>query len=115
MHTETPDRRDYRLAIGLVTGAVVGAGLTMWFAPRIRAEIRQRLADSTKELREGTFEYFAKANARVGEAAEDLTRKGQQARDDVAGAVARGAHEVERFANASKTGAPAPRTQDSRT
>jgi len=110
MHTETHDRRDYRLAIGLVAGAVVGAGLTMWFAPRIRAEIRQRLADSSKELREGTFEYFAKANARASETADELTRKGQQVRDDVAGAVARGAHEVERFANASKTGAAAPRT-----
>ncbi len=109
MHTETQDRRDYRLAIGLFAGAIVGAGLTMWFAPRVRSEIRQRLADSTKELREGTFEYFAKANARVGETADELTRKGQQVRDDVAGAVARGAHEVERFANASKTGAEAPR------
>jgi gas vesicle protein len=109
MQTQTQDRRDHRLAIGLVAGAVVGAALTMWFAPRVRAEIRQRLAESTREIRESTFEYQARANARVGETADDLARKGQQVRDDVAGAVARGAHEVERLANASKTAAP-PRT-----
>ena len=44
------------------------------------------------------------ASTRVGETVEDLTRKGQDVRDNVADAVARGAHEVERFATAAKSG-----------
>ena len=66
--------------IGLIAGTVVGAGLTMWLAPRAASELRTRVADSAKAL---------------GKRASDI-------RDDVASAVATGAHEVERFAKAAK-------------
>ena len=66
-------RRDYGFAIGLMTGTFVGAGLAMWLAPRAAAEFRE------------------------------LKQKGQDVRDDVADVVARGAHEVERFAVAAKS------------
>ena len=72
--------QDHRFVIGLVAGAFVGAGMTMWLIPRVR-----------------------KANARVSETAAALGRKGRRLRDDVAGAVARGAHEVERYATAVRT------------
>ena len=50
MNLETQKPRDYRFAIGLLAGAVVGAGLTMWFAPQAVTDLRRRIADSTKNL-----------------------------------------------------------------
>jgi gas vesicle protein len=79
--TEQLDRRDYRFLCGLLTGTVVGAGLAMWLAPNAASELRARVADSAKAL---------------GKRANDI-------RDGVAGAVATGAHEVERFAKAAKS------------
>jgi len=60
---------DYRFLIGLLAGAVVGAGLAVWLTPTVNRAIRQ----------------------------------GQDVRDDVAEAVARGAREVERYATAAKS------------
>jgi gas vesicle protein len=85
-YTQDPqDHRDYRFVIGLVAGTVVGAGLMMWLAPRTASELRGRLTDTARNL------------------GDRLTRKGQGVRDDVADAVARGAHEVERYATSAKT------------
>lgn len=86
MNTPLQERRDHGFAIGLLTGTFVGAGLMLWLAPRMITELRQRVTASV----------------------DDLTRKGQGVRDDVADVVARGAHEVERFAIAAKTSAPPP-------
>jgi len=60
---------DYRFLIGLLAGAVVGAGLAVWLTPTVNRAIRQ----------------------------------GQDVRDDVAEAVARGARNVERYATAAKS------------
>jgi gas vesicle protein len=75
------DRRNHRFLNGLLTGTVVGADLTMWQAPNAASELRARVANSAKPL---------------GKFASDT-------RDEVAGAVASGAHEVERFAKAAKS------------
>jgi gas vesicle protein len=66
---------DYRFVLGLFTGTLVGAGLAMWLAPR-------------------ASEQYQQASARVGRRVADFTQKGRDVRDDIAGAVARGAHEV---------------------
>ena len=101
LHTE--ERRSHGFAIGLLTGTFVGAGLAMWLAPRMASELRQRMTDSAKGLGRQASEQFEQASHRVGEAVSDLTRKGQDVRDDVADAVARGAHEVERYATAARS------------
>jgi gas vesicle protein len=95
MNTQAQERRDHGFAIGLLTGTFVGAGLMMWLAPRMMSELRQQATDSAK-----------KVTARISDAVEDLTRKGEGVRDDVADVVARSAHEVERFAMAAKTSTP---------
>jgi len=111
-HTQenTWENRDYRFVVGLLTGTFVGAGLMMWFAPRTASELRRRVADSAKDLGSLASEQYQQAGTRVGEAVDELTRKGQSVRDDVADAVARGArevargaHEVERYATAAKS------------
>jgi len=103
MDTQTPQHRDYGFVIGLMTGAFVGAGLALWLAPRGASELRERMTDSARSLSERTSERFQQVNARVGEAVDELTRAGQGVRDEVAGVVARGAREVERFATNSST------------
>lgn len=83
---------------GLVAGAALGAGLTMYFAPKIGAEIRKRVAASAKDLGNTASGYYDDVSTRVAEAVDELTAKGQEVRDAVADAVSRGAHEVARGA-----------------
>jgi gas vesicle protein len=103
MTVETPERRSHGFAIGLLTGTFVGAGLAMWFAPRLASELRERITDSARGLRRKASDQFEDATSRVEQAVSELTTKGQDVRDDVADAVARGAHEVERYAVAAKS------------
>jgi len=103
MNANTNDHRDYRLAIGFLAGTAVGVGLMMWLAPRAASELRDRVTKTAKNLGERASNRYQQASSRVGEAVEELTRKGKAVRDDVAGAVARGAHEVERLATAAKS------------
>ena len=103
MEMQTKEPRDYRLAIGFLVGTAVGAGLMMWLAPRAASELRKRVTDSAKDLRQKASDRYQQASARVGEAVDDVTRKGQGLRDDVADTVVRGAREVERYAAAAKT------------
>jgi gas vesicle protein len=103
MNAQTQEHRDYGFVIGLLTGTFVGAGLVMWLAPRTASELRQRMTDSARNLGEQASEQYQQATSRVGEAVDQLTRKGQDVRDDVADAVARGAQEVERYATGAKS------------
>jgi gas vesicle protein len=99
MNAPTQEHRDYGFVIGLLTGTFVGAGLAMWFAPRLASELRERMTDSARSLGKRASDQYQQASARVGDAVDELARKGQGVRDDVAGAVARGAHEVARGAH----------------
>jgi gas vesicle protein len=103
MNARTQERRDFGFVIGLLTGTFVGAGLAMLFAPRSGSDLRQRVTDSARSLGERASEQYQQASARVGEAVDEITRKGQDVRDEVADVVARGAHEVERVATEVKT------------
>jgi gas vesicle protein len=103
MNAPQPERRDYGFVIGLVTGTVVGAGLAIWLAPRAASELRDQLTESANDVRRRATDRFQQTSARVGEAVDEITRKGQGVRDEVAEAVARGAREVERYATAAQT------------
>jgi gas vesicle protein len=103
MNAHPQERRNYGFVIGLCAGTVAGAGLAMWFAPRMASELRERVTGSARSLGERASEQYQQASTRVGKAVGELTRKGQGARDDVAEAVASGARELERFAKAAKS------------
>jgi len=75
MNEITQQPRDHRFVLGLFTGTFVGAGLAMWLAPH-------------------ASEKYQQASAHVGRKVADFTQRGRDVRDDIAGAVARGAHEV---------------------
>jgi len=107
MKTDAQEPRDHGFAIGLLTGAFVGAGLAILLVPRLAGELAQRVTGSARNLSQRASDQYEQTSARVGAAIDDLTRKGQDVRDDVADTVARGAHEVERYATAAKTGKPA--------
>jgi gas vesicle protein len=99
----TQERRDYGFMTGLLTGTLVGAGLAIWLAPRLASELCQRMTDSARSLGDRASEQYQQASTRVSEAVNELARKGQDVRDEVAETVARGAHEVERYATAAKS------------
>jgi gas vesicle protein len=102
MATQTQDHRDYGFVIGLMAGTFIGAGLMIWLNPRVGSELRERVAGSAKELSQRASERYQEVTTRVDEAVDELAKKGKRVRNDVADAVARGAHEVERRAMAVK-------------
>jgi len=102
-HADAKESRHYGFVIGLVTGTVAGAGLMLWLAPHTASEVRKRVTDSARNLGKRASEQYEQASTRVGEAVDELSRNGHGVLDGVADAVARGAHEVQRYATAAKT------------
>jgi gas vesicle protein len=98
MNEQANQSHDYRFLAGLALGSVVGAGLTIWLAPRAAAEIKERAVGSAKDLGNVVSERYRDARLRVTGAVDGLTRKGQGVRDGVMDTVARGAQKVERGA-----------------
>jgi gas vesicle protein len=108
MNTTTQDNNTHHggyFLLGLITGSAIGAGLAVYFAPKLAAELRERVADSTADLRKTASEGLQAVATRVASVADDVTRQGQAARNVVADAVARGAHEVGRGAREVARGA----------
>jgi gas vesicle protein len=99
--------------MGLVAGGAIGAGLALYyFAPRLISDLRQRLAESTTDLRGVASDGVRVVTTRaadvvetVADVADQVTRKGQEIRDDMADVVERGANEVGRGARAVVRGA----------
>jgi gas vesicle protein len=100
MTADTLDRRDDTFWIGLVMGTFVAAGVAMWLLPRAGADLRQRVAESAREL--GTFASgrYRQASTRVGQAVDDLMQTGQNLRHDVARTIVRGGQQIERIGTA---------------
>ena len=70
-HTQSPP---YGLVVGLAAGMVVGAGLTLWLAPRVASELRERINESAKSVGQRASDHYQEASNRVGDAVEALTR-----------------------------------------
>jgi gas vesicle protein len=86
-----------------MAGTFVGAGLTLWLAPGLASELRDRLTNSARAFGKRASDGYDEASGLVGNAVDELARKGNRVRDDVAESVVRGAHEVERVAVAVKS------------
>jgi gas vesicle protein len=103
MNREMKSRGDYRFLKGVLAGTFVGAGLAIWFAPRLASERRQRLTDAARDVQDRASDRYKRVSTRIDETVDDLTRSGQRVRDDMADVVVRGAQDVERIATAVKT------------
>jgi gas vesicle protein len=97
------DRGDFTFTLGMLAGTVVGAGLTLWLAPRASSEMRQRLTASAESLGQRASERYRQASTQLATVVEDIGTRGQGARNGLADAVAHGAQEVERIALSAKT------------
>ena len=109
MHTPQ-ENGNHHFLLGLMTGSVIGAGLAIWFAPRLASELRQRVTESATDFGNAASRRYQDVTARVNDVADRVTdavdtatTRAQAVRDDAADAVVRGARAVEQFAKASKS------------
>ena len=109
MDSDIQTPRPYGFGLGLLAGTVIGAGLAMWLAPRAVSELRERVIDSAKRLGKLASEQRDQVTAYVEETAEDLSRRSQVVRDNIAETVAHHAREVEAYAAAQTERATAAR------
>ena len=99
-HVDTGSLNGFLL--GVISGGFIGAALTMAFAPKIAAELRQRVRTSAGDLREVAARTYEDTSTRIADAIDGIAARGESMRNDAADAVASGARQVEQMANASK-------------
>jgi gas vesicle protein len=63
--------------IGLLCGTALGAAIGLMFAPKAGSEFRQRLYDSTGDIRRKAYETYGQASEQVN----TMVNKGRQAMD----------------------------------
>ncbi len=63
--------------IGLLCGTALGAAIGLMFAPKAGADFRQKLYDSTGDLRRKAYETYGQASEQVN----NVVTKGRQAVD----------------------------------
>ena len=88
--------------LGLMVGGIAGAGAAILFAPRLAAELRQRVVDSATGMGDAATERYQKVTTRGSKMIAEFTNGADAVRDDVADAVSRGAQKVDQFAMDSK-------------
>ena len=103
---ERHDSRPRGFITGLTLGTVIGGCATLWLGPRIASAFRQQMEESTRALRRRAAEQYEQTTARVAATVDDLSTTARDVRDEVAGAVASAAREVERVATAAQSTTP---------
>ena len=78
--------------MGLLTGAVLGAGLGMLFAPKAGSELRNQLSEQAGALANQAQEGYRKVTENAGQWAE----KGKDLYGEARDAVSRGAEEAQK-------------------
>lgn len=66
---------------GLFTGAVIGAGLGLLFAPRPGSDLRRELAESAGDAGKALSDQYSKTSQAVGQTIDDLAARGRHAYD----------------------------------
>jgi gas vesicle protein len=70
--------------IGLLCGTALGAAVALMFAPKTGSEIRQRLYESTEDLRRKAYQTYGQATEQVNNAASkarEAVERGREAFD----------------------------------
>ena len=79
--------------MGLLTGAVIGAGLGMLFAPKSGSELRNQLSDQAGSLADQATQGYKKAAENAGEWVD----RGREIYDKAKDVVTRGADDAQRY------------------
>jgi gas vesicle protein len=97
--------------LGLLCGAALGAAIGLMFAPKAGSEFRQRLYDSTGDIRRKAYETYDQASEQVnnivskGRQAVDRGREAfDSARQSAAGQTTGGNGSTSEFGNPTRTG-----------
>jgi gas vesicle protein len=106
MNHTTQEHRPSSFTLGLLAGTAVGAGLTMWLAPRVTAELRGRIEDAVESFADRAATRFEAASTQVAAMADEIGARRARVRNGIADAVAQGAHEVELRALRARTDRP---------
>jgi gas vesicle protein len=91
---------------GLFGGALLGAAAGVLFAPQLYAafrNLRRQLTDVTADATDAATERYRDTAAAVGEAVDDLQRKGRGLYGKALSVVVRGADEVQERATKAQT------------
>jgi gas vesicle protein len=80
MNTHRDQHSDFSFVIGLFTGALVGAGVAMWLAPRATSELRERLTEAATDVSRRAAEQYQEISTGVGRAVDELARRGEGVR-----------------------------------
>lgn len=99
--------------LGLLAGAVLGAGVGLLFAPRAGHETRRKVSDQAQRMRAQANDGYARASEKVS----DLVDRGKDTYDRARQSVNRGVDEVRRYTQdatnrASQVGAQAAEAFD---
>ena len=75
--------------IGLFTGAMLGTGLGLLFAPRAGSELRGQIADSTTGAGKEVLKKYRQASDLVSETVDELATRGHHAYDRALDVISR--------------------------
>jgi gas vesicle protein len=84
------EQRDHGFAVGVITGAMVGAGLALLFAPKAGAELRGDLNDSLASVRDAVARRYHALAEMAGVELDNI----EERIDRVTESVEAGAREV---------------------
>ena len=90
--------------MGLLTGAVLGAGIGMLLAPKAGAELRGQIGEQARNIGNKASDQYRRAS----ETATEWAEKGREAVNQARDAVMRGAEEARGYASGTtgSTGSP---------
>jgi gas vesicle protein len=77
------DGRDHGFAAGVITGAMVGAGLALLFAPKAGAELRSDLNDSLASVRDAVARRYQALAEMAGVELENLEERVDRATESI--------------------------------
>jgi gas vesicle protein len=91
------DRHSSSFTMGLMTGAILGAGLAMLFAPKRGSELRTELSERANAMAAKTSDTYRRASGAASAWMERGRTAGEQAYEKAREAVNRGTEEAQRY------------------
>lgn len=70
-------------ATGVVTGAMVGVGLALLFAPKAGSVLRENIGESVDSLRDAIARRYREVAGRAGVELDDLQERAQRAAESI--------------------------------